>query len=98
MWPAEPNDVERRIDLAFAFLSNLTDHPELLELVPDNAIVAVGDEYEPSFTERSRQLLVRKNRPAEDANRPQILIVRSKRPRPPKGEPAPSDRFTVEAS
>jgi len=50
-------DVERRIDLAFDLLVEIVKDPTLAEAIPDEAIVGVGDEADPTFTEKSRKLL-----------------------------------------
>jgi hypothetical protein len=50
-------DVERRIETAFDFLRATLDNPELLELLPNEAVIGLGDDKDAAFTKRSGKLL-----------------------------------------
>ncbi len=76
------SDVERRIDLTFAFIADAIKNPQLLDIIPDDALVAFGDDDNPELTRESAALLHEvKNDPkfSEDQGRRGVLVVRRKK-------------------
>ena len=69
------SEVERRIDLAFEFVAAALHDPRLIDMILDQALVALGENDNAPFTADATVLL---QRAEPGADRRRLLLIRSK--------------------
>ena len=53
----ERRNIQRRIDLTFEFVNAAVNNPDLLDAIPDEAIIGMGDAEDPELTAETRALV-----------------------------------------